>query len=70
MSACQVGLQEKATFVQIFGKADVYSGVMVLPAVMVLILVSVGVAVMYVHAAGGGRAAAYAPVSVDELDGA
>lgn len=59
-------MQEKATFLQVLGKADVYSGVMVLPAVMVLLLTGVGVAVMYVHAGGSGRAASYVPVPDEE----
>lgn len=62
----KVGLQEKATFVQVFGKAGVYSAVMVLPAVMVLLLVVVGVSVLYVHAVGGSRAMAYQPVVTTE----
>lgn len=53
---------------QVFGKVGVYSGVMVLPAVMVLLLAAVGTVVMYVHAGGRGAAAVQLYTAVPGVD--
>lgn len=69
----QVGLQEKATFLQAFGKKGVYSGFLRLPAAIELCLLVLALLVLYHYsaaAAGPKRPAlAYAPVHTDEEGG-
>ena len=47
----QVGIQEKTTFSQIFGKLALRSAGMQLPAVLNLLLIALGAAVLYAHTA-------------------
>lgn len=46
----QAGLQEKSTFLQVFGKKPVYSGYIAIPALIVVMLVMTGLLVLYHHA--------------------
>lgn len=66
----QTGLQEKATFLQAFGKKGVYSSFIRLPAVAELLLVATVVLVLWQYAAPSASSTRrqqvqYSPVSVD-----
>ncbi len=66
----QTGLQEKATFVQAFGKKGVYSSFIRLPAVAELLLLATVLLVLWHYAAPAASAARrqqvqYSPVGVD-----
>ena len=50
-AALQVGIQEKSTFGQVFGKLGVRSAPMWLPALLNLLLVALGAALMFSHTA-------------------
>jgi hypothetical protein len=59
----QVGLQEKATFLQAFGKKAVYSSYIRLPALAELLLVATVLLVMWHYAAPSKRPQVqYSPV--------
>jgi hypothetical protein len=69
----QTGLQEKATFLQTFGKKAVYSSFIMSPATAQLLLLLLGLLVLaHYNLIGGGsssssqRAPRYRPVDVDE----
>lgn len=66
----QTGLQEKATFVQAFGKKGVYSSFIRLPAVAELLLLATVLLVLWQYAAPAASSTRrqqveYSPVSVD-----
>lgn len=67
----QVGLQEKATFLQAFGKKAVYSGFIRLPALTELLLVATVLLVVYHFASPGSRKpqVQYAAVSTTDEEG-
>ncbi|KAL4857341.1 putative transmembrane ascorbate ferrireductase 2 [Chlorella vulgaris] len=50
LATMAVGIQEKATFVQAFAKPALRSGVMTLPAALVVLVLLLGIAVLYHHA--------------------
>ena len=58
----QVGVQEKATFVQAFGKpASLYAPILVLPGVIQVLLLLTAMAVMFHHVAPAAAAAGQHP---------
>lgn len=66
----QTGLQEKATFLQAFGKKGVYSSFIALPAIAELLLLATVLLVLWQYAApaaSGSRRqqVEYSPVEVD-----
>lgn len=66
----QTGLQEKATFLQAFGKKGVYSSFIRLPAVAELLLLATVLLVLWQYAAPAASSnrrqqVEYSPVSVD-----
>jgi hypothetical protein len=66
----QTGLQEKATFLQAFGKKGVYSSFLRLPAVAELLLLATVLLVLWQYAAPAASSTRrqqveYSPVSVD-----
>jgi hypothetical protein len=73
LRACsQIGLQEKATFLQAFGQKGVYSAFVRLPAVAELLLLGTALLVLWQYTApsagSSGRRASvhYGPVQADE----
>ena len=50
LAAAATGLQEKATFLQAFGKAGVTTAAVRLPAVLQLLLASIALCVLWQHA--------------------
>lgn len=74
MAAAAIGLQEKATFIQVFGKKDVYSGYIRLPAVTELLLVTTVLMVLWQYAqpgaAGRRQAVQYAVVGTTDEEAA
>jgi hypothetical protein len=66
----QVGLQEKATFLQTFGKKAVYSSFIRLPALAELLLVATVLLVLYHYAAPSRRPQVqYSPVHAADEEG-
>lgn len=66
----QTGLQEKATFLQVFGKKGVYSSFIRLPAVAELLLLATVLLVIWQYAAPAASSTRrqqveYSPVEVD-----
>jgi hypothetical protein len=65
----QLGLQEKATFLQLLGKKGVYSAFIRLPAVAELLVVATVLLVVYHYAPVGQSrrpSVQYSPVTADE----
>jgi hypothetical protein len=66
----QTGLQEKATFLQAFGKKAVYSSFIALPAIAELLLLATVLLVLWQYAAPAASSTRrqqveYSPVEVD-----
>lgn len=68
LAAAATGLQEKATFLQAFGKKALRSGHIVLPAVIILLLACTGVAVAWQMAAARATHAAQPPLRKSDGD--
>lgn len=67
-AAAVAGLQEKATFVQVLGKAGVGAAVMRMPALLGVLLAALAAAVGWHHAPGAAARAADADAALQRLD--